>query len=299
MALGSAGWWRLRFQVPPWAEDALVSFLVDCGIPGVQVEGEGESLTFTAYLPRERPFVPLQDALKSYVVALEEIHGPFAHRGPEIEELRGEDWREAWKSHFHVTTISSRLVVKPSWETLEPGPGVVVLEIDPGQAFGTGLHATTRMCLTWIDEMVREERGFVPTSALDLGTGTGILAIALARLGVREIWAVDNDPLATEAARVNARINGVADRVMVVDGSLGEIRGRSFPLVLGNLTGALLLSVARDLGGFVEPRGRLLLSGILTEEKEKLRVGFERVGLGWLGEREDGEWCAMLLERSA
>jgi len=282
-------------QIPPWAEDALVSFLVDQGIPGLHVEGEGESVALIAYLPRERPFGPLRAELGSYLRAIEEIHGRPACLGLEVEEVRGEDWREAWKSHFHVTSLSPRFVVKPSWEPFDPPPGIVVLEIDPGQAFGTGLHATTRMCLAWIDEMGSEEPGFMPASALDVGTGTGILAIALARLGVNEVWALDNDPLATEAARINATINRVGGWVRVVDGSLEEVRGRTFPLVVSNLTGALLVPMARDLGGFVEPKGRLLLSGILLEEEERVEVAFRAAGFHLLGEREDGEWCAVLL----
>jgi ribosomal protein L11 methyltransferase len=214
-----------------------------------------------------------------------------------VDELRDEEWGEAWKSHFHVTSIRRRFVVKPSWESYDPPDGVWVLEIDPGQAFGTGLHETTRMCLAWLDELVGAGEGKIPTRGLDVGTGTGILAIALAYLGVGEVWALDDDPLATEAARVNVRANGVEERVRVVDGSLGEFGGTSFPLVVANLTGTTLVGMKKELARCTKPGGSLLMSGILTEEQAQVETAFEAEAFRSLGIREVGEWCAMLLAR--
>jgi ribosomal protein L11 methyltransferase len=187
------------------------------------------------------------------------------------------------------------VVIKPSWEHYDPPPGVIALEIDPGQAFGTGLHPTTRMCLLWMDEMVGEDRGLAPSSALDVGTGTGILAIALARMGVREVWALDSDPVAVEVARENARINRVEDRLRLVHGSLEAVENRVFPLIVANLTGAVFLEIAPELAGRLVSGGRVVISGVLEQERDQVRRRMEDCGLHTAETRGIEEWCAMLL----
>ncbi len=274
-------------------------FLHEQGIAGLEIQGEEEEPCLVAYFPGDDALKPFERRLKSYLLALEELHGRPVDLGLRVDRVKTEAWNEAWKSHFHASRVSARLVVKPTWEALDPPAGAHILEIDPGQAFGTGLHATTRMCLQWLDELLGEVRTvsrLVPR-ALDVGTGTGILAIAMARLGVSEVWALDIDPLAVEAAGENARRNGVGDKVSVLEGSLDRLMGRPFPLIVANLTGASLQTMAEPLCGWVAPRGRLLLSGILAEERTQVCEAFEGEGLEMRGERSDEEWRAILLGR--
>jgi ribosomal protein L11 methyltransferase len=297
MRIPSKSWWRLRLHLRPWAEDALVNFLVEHGIPGVEtLECDGGPV-IVAYAPRGESPESWVGKLEGYAKALEEIQGPPFLKPPEVEAIRGEEWAEAWKAHFHPASVSPRFVVKPTWESYDPPEGVWVLEIDPGQAFGTGLHDTTRMCLRWLDEMAGETGAGIPSSALDVGTGTGILAIAMARVGVPEVWALDDDPLATQAARLNVEINEVGERVRVLDGSLSRVAGRSFPMVMANLTGGALLGLRSPLCAIVAPGGRFVVSGILLEERASVKGAFEESGLGCEGIRESGEWCSMLLTR--
>jgi ribosomal protein L11 methyltransferase len=295
MKPNSSVWWRLRVRTQPWAEDPVASFLIERGCRGLQVEDEGDSVWLLAYWSEDGATDRIREELTRYLQSLEEIHGQPAQLALEVEEIAGQDWSETWKAHFHVTALSPRVVIKPSWEQYDPPPGVLALEIDPGQAFGTGLHPTTRMCLLWMDEMVGEDRVLAPASALDVGTGTGILAIALARLGVGEVWALDSDSVAVDVARENARINRVEDRLRLVHGDLEAVGDRVFPLIVANLTGALFLEIAPELAARLLLGGRLVISGILAQERDRVKSRMENCGLHTQETRTTEEWCAMLL----
>jgi ribosomal protein L11 methyltransferase len=286
-------WWRLSVRIPHWVEDALVLFMWERGVNGVQVVEEEDSVCLIAYLPEEGMLHSLDANLRSYGDALEEIHGAAVIRDRQVDELQNVDWGEAWKACFHVTRVSPRFVVRPPWEDYVPPQGTLVLEIDPGQAFGTGLHETTRMCLEWIDRLVEKDLRTPPYSALDVGTGSGILAIALAKLGVSKVLALDIDPLAVEAARNNTLINHVGDRVVVLEGSTDVLAGESYLFVVANLNTGILIEMSGDLAAHVMPEGRLVISGILKEERDRVVKAFLRTGLDLIGGCLKDEWCSL------
>jgi ribosomal protein L11 methyltransferase len=216
--------------------------------------------------------------------------------------VREEDWAEAWKSHFPVLRIGRRLVIRPTWRRHRRQPGDVVLSLDPGMAFGTGLHPTTRLCLAALETLADEgllARGSAPDGTarvIDVGCGSGILAIAAAKLGAGELLGVDTDPIAVEATAANARLNRLTgpllDRIRVRRGSLPSGEG-PFDLVLANLIASLLVELVGLLRDELAPGGRILASGIFRDREGDVRAAFEAAGLR-LGRRwVEEDWVAL------
>ncbi|HKJ70198.1 MAG TPA: 50S ribosomal protein L11 methyltransferase [Gammaproteobacteria bacterium] len=202
--------------------------------------------------------------------------------------VEGLDWAHAWKAHFHAFPVGERLWVRPSWVTAEPPAGRAEVVLDPGMAFGTGQHGTTRLCLEWLDANV--DSGAAP-ELLDYGCGSGILAIAAAKLGASRVLAVDNESQALEATRANAEANGVGDRIEVAHAD-GRVAARgAFPLVIANILSQTLMALAEDITATVAPGGRLALSGILLEHAERVSAAFP--GITWTGRADDGEWVRL------
>ena len=206
------------------------------------------------------------------------------------------EWRDAWKRYFKVHRVTRRLVIVPSWETYEHAGDDVVLDLDPGQTFGTGTHASTQLCLDALEDLAPVDR------FLDLGTGSGILSIAAAKLwpsasGV----ATDVDPLAVQASRENCERNGVAGRVECSDRALSSIDER-FPLVLANIQAPVHLALRDEMIPRVTPGGALILSGLLTEQVDGVARSFANAGMVLhrvARSERDPEWSAAHLRGAA
>ncbi len=216
------------------------------------------------------------------------------------EAVAAQDWSHSWRQGFEATVVSPRLLVRPSFTTVRLRPGQQEVVIDPGQAFGTGGHASTRLALEWIDAVAP---GLAPGAAvLDVGTGTGILALAALRLSSARAIGLDLDPLATAAAASNAAANGLADRLRVFTGPLAALRRTDFDLVLANLLRTELLPLVAALAAHTAPGGRVIVSGLLAGEREAARAALAAVCLAPVDAREcdddSGErWCALLTMR--
>jgi ribosomal protein L11 methyltransferase len=215
----------------------------------------------------------------------------------EVGVVHEADWAEAWKRHFPVLRVGRRLVIRPTWRRHRAAPGDVVLGLDPGMAFGTGLHPTTRLCLAGVEDWA-DQGVLAGARLLDVGCGSGILAIAAARLGASEVIGVDTDPLAVEATNANARRNRVSRRVHARRGSLptGE---RPFDLVVANLIASLLIDLADELRASVQPGGRLLVSGIFMDREPEVRSAFGARKLAVVRRLVETEWVALEAERAA
>lgn len=207
------------------------------------------------------------------------------------------DWATAWKAHFPVLRVGRRVVIRPTWRRHRRLPGDIVLALDPGMAFGTGLHPTTRLCLEAMERLADQGR-LDRARVLDVGCGSGILAIAALRLGAARAMGVDTDPIAIEATVANARRNGVARRIRATDGSLPS-GGGPFDVVLANLIAGLLVPLAGALRDELEPGGRLVASGIFVDREDAVRAAFEAAGLGVLDRTVQGDWVALDAVRPA
>jgi ribosomal protein L11 methyltransferase len=205
------------------------------------------------------------------------------------------DWAEAWKEFFYPEKISPGLVVKPSWRAYDPQPGETIIEIDPGMAFGTGTHPTTIMCLRLIEKYLRPGSDF-----LDIGTGSGILMIAAAKLGAQTVVGVDNDPTAVSVARKNLAVNGIeASRTKVLCNSLVTEIDTAFELVSANILAEVIVDLAPDLPGVMTPGGCVICSGIIQSKQAEVATGLETAGLEILETLTQEEWVAIVARRGA
>jgi ribosomal protein L11 methyltransferase len=201
------------------------------------------------------------------------------------------DWAEAWKAHFPVLRVGRRLVIRPTWRRHRRSPDDVVLALDPGMAFGTGLHPTTRLCLAGVESLA--DRGLLDGArVLDVGCGSGILAIAAVKLGAPHALGLDTDPIAVEATTANAARNRLARRIDARQGSLPSGDG-PFDVVLANLIASLLVDIGPLLRDELVPGGVLLASGIFIDREPNVRESFSKVGLDVAGRSEEGEWVAL------
>jgi len=246
-----------------------------------------------------RAYVPARDeaeAARAVADAREMLGHLQAFGIRPIGELRTrvvheEDWAEAWKAHFPVLRVGRRLVIRPTWRRHRSEAGDAVVALDPGMAFGTGLHPTTRLCLALVEDLA-DRRVIEGARVLDVGCGSGILAIAAARLGAATVLGVDPDPIAIESTTLNARRNRLARRVRARQGSIpsGE---RPFDVVLANLIASLLVELAPRLRDELVFGGTIVASGIFVDREEDVRRGFEKAGLSVAGRRVEGDWVAL------
>ena len=214
--------------------------------------------------------------------------------GPlQVRAVADEDWAEAWKEHY-VPQRVGRLVVVPSWASKPLAPGEIAITLDPGMAFGTGLHPTTRGCLRLLQAVEP-----MPATALDVGCGSGILALAALRLGAERAVGIDTDPLAVEATLANAERNGLADRLVATVATLPATPGGPYPLVLANLVAAVLVDLAPRLAAHLARGGILLASGIIEPKAGAVLAAMDGAGLAVVSRHDDGEWVTLRLEHRA
>jgi ribosomal protein L11 methyltransferase len=210
-----------------------------------------------------------------------------------VTQVDDADWAEAWKANYAPQRIG-RIVIVPSWLDEQVAADEVAIRLDPGMAFGTGLHPTTRGCL-----MLLQRLDPMPERVLDVGSGSGILGIAALRLGAQRVVALDTDPLAVDATARNAEANDVGDRLAVSHGSLssGAADGGPFPLILANLVAAVLIELAPALAANAELGGTLIASGIIAERAAEVLPVFDEAGFDLAKRLDDGEWVSLLLVR--
>ena len=270
-------WIELRVEVPSSLGEAVANFLIEQGSPGViQENGPGISRrrreSIRAYFPNHRAFGLKRKKIQRYLLAICKSCSVIL-RSRIIKE---EKWAEAWKSNFKPMAVSPRIVVKPPWETYAAQKGQIVIDIDPGMAFGTGTHPSTQMCLQTLDKRIPSFPN--PPSFLDVGTGSGILAIAARKLGAKPVLAIDIDPVAVDSARKNARANKVGKGI---DFRVGSLDGRrfGFDIVAANLLPQELLPLASSLSRKLSPGGVAVVSGFLPKQKKEIAEAFGKYNL--------------------
>lgn len=290
-------WVRVDIVSDPELLDTLVNFMMEIGAEGVSQEAPPPSFedaeavvafeSLTAYLPWEEKERCLA-SLQTYLEALAACFPDRAGSTFTVKEIASSDWGEEWKKYFHPLRIGGRFIIKPTWEDYAPAGDDIVIELDPGMAFGTGQHYTTAMCLGAMEEIFLPE-GKGPRDVLDVGTGTGILGIAAARLGAARVVCLDIDAKAVAIARENALLNCVAEKLDISCNEIFHLEP-SFQLILANLTAKPLLELYPHFLSLLAPAGYLIISGIIEKQVPDIEASFCRPPLLLQRRMEGEEW---------
>jgi ribosomal protein L11 methyltransferase len=302
-------WLELTVQVHPEAVESVSELLGRYTSGGVAIEEpielldegqeyrvqSGKLVIVHAYLPIDGS----EEAARQQIAeGLWHFTSMGAHFVGELQTriVNEEDWANAWKDYFHVTHIGKRLVIRPSWREYTPKDGEVVIELDPGMAFGTGLHPTTRLCLEQAEHYTRPGM-----RVLDVGTGSGILALAAAKLGAASVYAIDNSSVAVESANENAAMNGLRDKITVELGTLDEERAKrmanQYELVLVNILAHVVGGMAPQLAQVAAPGGLIVASGIIEARLQDAEPRLLAAGLQIIDRAMIDDWIALILRK--
>jgi ribosomal protein L11 methyltransferase len=280
-------------------EEALCDFLFSEGALGLvteEVSGEPPGTRIRASFRAGLSVGPLREKLARHRLALAALGLPVADGIIQVRELPIEDWGHNWKQHFMPLPVGRRLLIAPPWEAGPFPTNRLVIRIEPAMAFGTGHHATTRMCLEELEAFIAEWTGKDGPIVLDAGTGTGILAIAAAALGAPRVVALDTDPEAYEAAGKNLILNRTPDRVQVRQGGLEALDpGWHFHLILANLDTKTVCPLFGALRERLASAGRLIISGVTVEDEEKVGTAARAAGLRVAAHRAEDGWLCLAL----
>lgn len=250
-------------------------------------------LRVVGYFPNDEEAPQRQQQIEEAMYYMRQIYDAIP--APEFNTVKEEDWADAWKRGYHPIRVGKKLYIKPAWTEVETSPGDIVIEMDPGMAFGTGTHPTTQLCLRACEWFAQPG-----LSMVDIGTGSGILAIAAAKLGCYKVLAVDTDPVAVRMAQENVERNGVADIVTVQQGSVETLQGtaRHFDLAMANLTAKIILKlVPEGLQNAVWPGSKMVFSGIIEEQAQEVIEALESIDLEVLGQRQIDDWVMLITQR--
>ncbi len=302
----------VRVTIPPQWEELLSNLLFECGAEGVAIEDprdlynrkmqdkDNMGCNLTPPAPDApitvKGFFPVENWAEKEKILRQRLTDLLAESGDsytyDTEEIREEQWADAWKEFYKTEKLGDRIVIKPTWEEYTPQPGEIVIELDPGMAFGTGGHATTKNCLR-----LMEKEWLTGKNVLDIGTGSGILAICSGKLGAKSVLAVDIDEDAVKIARENISQNGVADIVKAECGDLLETVHGQYHVVIANIVADVIIRLLANIEEFLTEDGVFIVSGIIDAREGDVQAAIAKTALQ-VKEivREDG-WVAMTLTK--
>lgn len=307
-------WIEIRIKTTEEAYDAISDMLSSVGAGGVAIEDPneirreiekpdsldyadddflealGEAVVVKAYFPGDRSIVELVELIKEKISFI----GTFLDTGEGYtgySEVDDEDWATAWKKYYKPLHISQRVVIKPTWEEYSAAPDEVVIELDPGMAFGTGTHETTQMCARLLEKYMQPGDRVV-----DVGCGTGILSIIAAKLGARHVAAVDIDGVAVRVTGENCRQNHVESVVSPMQGVLDDVPREKAGIVIANIIANVIIDIAGLIPEYLKPDGFFVTSGIIRARRDEVLEAYTKRGFTCEETLETGEWVAMVFK---
>jgi len=287
---------QLSIDTTQEAEDALSDLLIDMGSGGVQTDYDsfGKKIILTAYFPLDDNVGERVYKIERLLEKMRRLKINTGKGSISINSLDDTDWTQAWKSFFKPLPIGERILVYPSWEDVSsvfPDRGVrdILIQIDSGMAFGTGRHSTTIVSLELLEKAIKGGE-----IVADIGTGSGILAIAAAKLGAKKVIAVDIEPRAVEVAKANCELNGVSNVVQMICGDLTSAITGKFDILVSNILTKILIPMLPDIGSYLNRNSLLILSGILDTEVSEIENSLANEGLRILQTISHEEWVGVM-----
>lgn len=309
-------WIELIVHTTTEGTDQVSELLMDAGASGTMIEDKAdipdpdkphgiweifdpklldnmpEDVLVHAWFAADSSFPALLDTIRGSLSGLAAQHGDFGSLRLETRSVNDQAWTDVWKKYFKPFHAGTHLVIKPTWEPFEPAPDDLVIEIDPGMAFGSGTHETTGMCLSLLEEIISGGEEII-----DVGTGSGILAIGAALLGAGHVLAIDIDPDAVKVAQENVQHNHVEETVSVRQGNLLDRVSAVCDICVANIISDVIISFAAPLMNHIRPGGLFICSGIVSSRGDEVAHALTDAGYEILRRETRGEWVAFLSRR--
>lgn len=248
------------------------------------LEHKGEASVVKAYFSQDDKVDEIVNAVKEKLQEVKEFGIDIGEGSVEYKEMHEEDWANNWKQYYKPVKITDKIVIKPIWEEYEKQDGELIIELDPGMAFGTGTHETTRMCIKALDKYVEPN-----TTVFDVGCGSGILAIAAAKLGAKHVVGVDLDPVAVDSSKENISFNNL-DNIEVLEGNLLDVVSGKADIVVANIIAEIICVLTEDVKKALNKNGLFITSGIIHDRVDMVKEKFEECGFEVIEINKDGEW---------
>lgn len=307
-------WLEVKVAVTHEAVEAVADLLTEAGSKGVVIDDpclinelrnsgswqlcdipeqeNTEVVTVSAYYTTDKTLNERLNAIEIELEKVEKRIGSFQFGHTKFRKVTDHDWANEWKKYFHVTHVGKSLVIKPSWKKYIKQSGEKIICIDPGMAFGTGTHYTTNMCMARLEKILPEH-----ATVFDVGTGSGILAIAAALLGAEVVKAVDIDPVAVRVAKENVNANGLASKIQVIEGDLLNGTEGQADVIIANIIADIIIKLLHDIPDKLKDNGVFLASGIIEECLEDVKEEAERQGLYVNAVDHRGGWVVMQMSK--
>ncbi len=287
-------WLVVEISIPKGFGEAVSNFLMEQGASGIEeLEGDSGWERVKTYLPQNGKEKRVVYTLHRYLKSLRRVTPEIFRSRIKTVSIPEQDWGENWKRFFKPVQVTSRFWVKPPWSQVRLKRGQISIGITPGMAFGTGTHASTQLCIQALEERIKKKG----LSVLDVGTGSGILSIVAAKLGVKEVRGIDIDGVAVENAVENVEKNRVSNLVRIKKGRIGGLH-KKFDLIVANIDFKSLRRMRRPLLNHLKGQGILILSGILKGQKEGLCERYVKTGpLRFIKETQEGEWVCLTFKK--
>ena len=312
-------WTEVLIKVDPQAVEAVTDILYGLGAQGVAIdepvdvqklredelywdyieekllENDTEETKIMAYFSEEETNLPEKIAvIREKIRNLTEFGLSIGSGTVELSNVNQEDWESAWKQYFKPVHVTDRIVVKPEWEEYSPQEGEIVIEIDPGMAFGTGTHETTSMCINQIEKNLK-----AGDMVIDIGSGSGILSMAAVLLGAEKATGVDLDPVAVRVALENVELNNLQDKIEILHGNLTDVIREKADIVVANIMADIILILLEDVREFIKDDGLFISSGIIQEKRAAVEARLLEKNFSIVEVETKGEWCAITAQKKS
>ena len=252
-------------------------------------KNEEDDVLIKTYVSEEKNVMEFVEIIKQKVLGLKDFGIDIGEGSVSLDQVNEADWANAWKAYYKPTKVGQRVVVKPTWEDYAMQEGDLIIELDPGMAFGTGTHETTSMCIRELEKYVNKD-----SKVFDIGCGSGILAIAAAKLGAKEVVAVDLDEVAVKVAKENVLENKVEKSVSVMHGNLTDVIKDKADVIVANIIADIIKILAKDVQNFMKEDAIFISSGIILDKVEEVKESLIENGFEIVEVQKLGEWSAIV-----